>query len=218
MTEQVVEPQDNQQDVQEIDYKAFYEANKETIEKIPGLIAKNEQLLGEAKKAKADREAIANQSKQEQEAQALKNGQYETLWKTRDEEYKQLEQKYNQREQQLRNDKINLASNKIAIDLAGDADKAELLSVFVAQSISQLADDNGNIDGDVLAGVKKQFESQGKYSALMKTNQSQGGSAVGNTRSAGDKKEITRSDYEKLTPSQKLEFSKAFAEGKATFI
>lgn len=218
MTEQVVEPQDNQQDTPEIDYKAFYEANKETIEKIPGLVAKNEQLLGEAKKAKADREAIANQSKQEQEAQALKNGQYETLWKTRDEEYKQLEQKYNQREQQLRNDKINLASTKIAIDLAGDADKAELLSVFVAKSIGELADENGNIDNNVLLGVKKQFETQSKFASLMKANQSQGGSAAGNSRGASGVKEMTRSDYEKLTPSQKLEFSKQYAEGKATFI
>lgn len=217
MTEQVLETQVVEE--QEVDYKSFYEQHRETIEKIPGLVAKNEQLLGEAKKAKADREAIASQSKQEQEALALKNGQYETLWKTRDDEYKQLEKKYVEREHQLRNDKINLVSSKIAIDLAGDADKAELLSVFVAQTISQMADENGHVDGDVMDGIKKQFETQAKYSALLKSNMSQGGSAPGNNRSASvETKSLSMDEYNKLSPMHQLEFSKDVRAGKAQLI
>lgn len=202
----VVEQQE-EQEVQEIDYKAFYEANKETVEKLPGLLNKQQELLAETKKAKEEKRKIAELSKQEQEALSQKNGEYEKLFRQRDEEYKKLEQQIHTEKQERRQEKINLVATKVAMDLAGDANKAELLSVFVAQNILAIADDVGNVDNDVLVSIKKQFETDAKYSALLAGNRSVGGGAPGNTRGAGaDNKQIDRADFDKLGHFERAQF------------
>jgi hypothetical protein len=207
-------------EVQEIDYKAFYEQNKDTIEKLPGLLNKQQELLAETKKAKEERRRIEELSKQEQQSLAEKQGKYEDLYKQTLEELKNERAAKAQEIQERRKEKINLIAAKVAADLAkGDADRAELLSVFVARDLQSVANDNGDIDNDVIGSIKKQFEADNKYKPLLGGNKSVGGSAPGNARGAGvESNKLTMAEFSKLTPQQKLNFSKAVTAGKAQLI
>ena len=203
-------------EIQEIDYKAFYEQNKETVEKLPGLLNKQQELLAETKKAKEERRKIEELSKQEQMSLAEKQGKFEDLYKQTLEELKQERAIKAQEIQERRKEKIDLIASKVAESLAkGDTNKAELLSVFVSRDIHAVADESGNVDNDVIESIKKQFEADAKYQPLLGGNKSVGGSAPGNTRSAGASEEKTRADFDKLPALKKSEFMAKVRQGKA---
>jgi len=202
----------------EIDYKAELEKARAELELVK---AKKDELYRETKTAKQQREEALKEAKRIEQEKAMRDGEYEKLFKQRDDEYKQLEQKLAADRQERRNEKIEIQATRVAAELAkGDAHKAELLSVFVARSISSIADENGIVDGSALDSVRKQFETDSKYQPLLGGNLSVGGSAPGNTRSAGvdHTKTMTMGEYENLSPTKKLEFSRLVQSGKAELI
>lgn len=203
-----------------IDYKAKYEEAQKSIE---ALAAKKDQLYNETKKAKEERARqaeVAEHAKQQQLEAALKNGEFEKLAKHEQQEKEKYLKELTDVKRERRDDKINIAAHKVAVELAkGDANKAELLSDFLARSIGKVADEFGNVDSDVLASVRSQFESEERYKPLLGNSKAVGGSAPGQARSAGDgTKQLSYSDYDRLSPSQKLDFSKLERAGKAKII
>ena len=196
------------------------EESKKTID---SLVSKKDQLLNETKAAKEEKRRqaeLAEQAKREQLSIAEKNGEFEKLYKQAQEEKQSLAEQLHKDRQERRNEKINVEAIRMANDLAkGDAYKAELLSNFIAGSLGKLADDYGRVDGDVLHSIKAQFETDKKYAPLLGGSQAVGGSAPGNTRSAGNSvNEITLDQFSKLNPMQQLEFSKSQQAGKARII
>lgn len=176
---------------------------------IEALASKKEELLKETKQAKEERRRAAEtaeQAKREQQSIAEKNGEYEKLYKQKDEEYTKLRQELTKAQTERRDEKIELAANKIANELTkGDGNKAELLSAFIAKTISTVADENGRVDNDTLLDVKKQFENNAKYAPLIVTNLSTGGGATGNMRSAqNDSKDLS-----KLSPVDRINAMRA---------
>ncbi len=138
--------------------------------------------------------------KREQQSVAEKNGEYEKLYKQKDAEYSQLQQDFMKVHTERRNEKIELAANKVANELTkGDGNKAALLSSFIAKTISTIADDSGHVDMDMLVEIKRQFEKDAAYAPLIVTNLSSGGGAPGNMRSAQDKE-----DFSKLSPVDRI--------------
>ncbi len=183
---------------------------------INALASKKDELLKETKAAKDEKRRLAEQSKTEQETFAQKNGEYEKLFRQRDEEYKKLEQQITQQAQERRKEKIDLIATKVAVDLAkGDANKAELLSVFVSQNLQAIADEVGNVDNDTLTSVKKQFEADAKYQPLLGGNLSAGGSAPGNTRGASVNQKMNRAEFDQMPAYKKSEFIAKVQQGKA---
>lgn len=163
---------------------------------IEALASKKDELLKETKQAKEERRKaaeIAEQAKREQQSVAEKNGEYEKLYKQKDEEYSKLQQEFIKSRTERRDEKIELSANKLANELTkGDGNKAELLSAFIAKTISSVADDNGGVDVETLQDIKKQFETDAKYAPLIVKNLSSGGGAPGNTRSAQDKEDMSK--------------------------
>lgn len=199
-----------QPEVAEVDYKAKYEEAQKNIE---ALAAKKEELLKETKQAKEEKRKqadLAEQAKQQQLEVAQKNGEFEKLWKQEQQEKEKALQELQSSRKERRDEKINLAAMKVAVDLAkGDANKAELLSEFLARSISNVADEYGHVDGDVLSSVRTQFETDKKYAPLLGGNQSVGSGAPGNTRSAQQQtKTITRSEFDSLDHFARKKFLK----------
>ncbi len=197
-----------QPETDEIDYKAKYE---EAQKNIAGLLSKKDELMAETKAAKEEKrkqENLATQAKQEQLDIAQKNGEFEKLWKQEQQEKEKALQDLQTSRQERRNEKINLSAMKIAVDLAkGDANKAELLSDFLARSIGKVADEFGHIDADILSSVRTQFETDKKYSPLIGGNQSVGSGAPGNTRGAQqDVKTITRSEFDTMPHAARSKF------------
>jgi len=176
---------ENEEVVVEIDYKAELDKIKAELDLVR---AKKDELYKETKTAKQQREEALKEAKRIENEKALRDGEYEKLFKQRDEEYKKLEQQLHQDKQDRRKDKIELTASELANELAkGDANKAVLLRRFVADNLSSIADEMGNLDNDTLASIKKQFETDARYSPLLGGNLSTGGSAPGNTRSAPQK-------------------------------
>lgn len=192
---------------QQIDYKAEFEKTKAELELVR---AKKDELYKETKSAKAQREEALNEAKRIEHEKALRDGEYEKLFKQRDDEYKKLEQQLHQDKQERRKDKIELTASEIANDLAkGDANKAVLLRRFVADNINSLADEMGNLESDVVASIKRQFESDARYSPLLGGNLSTGGSAPGNTRSApATNPTISRSEFDAMSQEARKIFIK----------
>ncbi len=206
-----------EQPVPEIDYKAKYEEAQKAIE---SLASKKEELLKETKQAKEEKRKQIEASEQVRLETAQKNGEFEKLWKQEQQEKEEALKELKISRQERRDEKINLAAMKVAVDLAkGDANKAGLLSEFVAKSIGKVADEYGQVDEDLLSSVRTQFESDSRYSPLLGGNQSNGSGAQGNPRSAsGANKTLNRADFSKLDPKAQSEFAAKVRSGSATLI
>ncbi len=194
----------------EIDYKSKYEEAQKAIE---ALASKKDELLKETKQAKEEKRKQVEASLET----AQKNGEFEKLWKQEQQEKENALKELQISRQERRDEKINLAAMKVAVDLAkGDANKAGLLSEFVAKSIGKVADEYGQIDEDLLSSVRTQFESDKRYSPLLGGNMSSGSGAQGNTRSASvANKTLNRAEFAKLDPKAQFEFASKVRSGSA---
>jgi Uncharacterized conserved protein len=212
MSEEIVAEQPNEEQPEVNEVQLLKQQLADAQKAIEAISAKKEELLKETKQAKEEKRRQAEEAekaRQEKLVVAEKNGEYEKLWKQAQEDKQNLEKQLQQDRKERREEKINLDAIKIANDLAkGDAYKAELLSTFIASSISKIADEYGRADADVLASVRQQFETDKKYAPLLGGNQSAGGGAPGNQRSAPKTNEITRADFEKMNDVQRAQHFK----------
>lgn len=213
---------EQQNDPQEIDYKAWYEENLPKVQSFESIVSKKEELLKETKAAKEKERKAAEQAEQarkEQQMIAEKNGEYEKLYKQKDEEVNKLKQELLNDRQERRNEKINVAAIKLASDLAkGESYKAELLSEFIAKKIGSIADEYGRVDNDTLEDIKKQFETDEKYAPLLGGNKSTGGGAPGNTRGAQQKTQLTQAEFKVLAPAKQMEVLNKIKSGELEII
>lgn len=192
-----------QQEIEVIDYKAKFE---ELETKFQSVLAKKEELLGETKKAKADRLAAEQEAKRVADEKALKDGEYEKLWKTAKEEKESLAQEIQNLKNTNRHEKIAISAMKISNELS-EGLNVELLSEFVMRNLDKLADESGALSADVLEDVKKEFATNEKYKSLLRQSKASGGNAQGNTRGKEDNsKEISRAEFDKLGLSKQNEF------------
>jgi chromosome segregation ATPase len=194
-------------ETQELDYKVMYE---ETKQQLDVLAAHQSKLYQETKQAKAEREAVKQQAMQlqaEDLKKAEKAGEFEKLWKTEAEQRKAIEEQLNSFKTNIRQEKINNQAMKLAVELAkGDADRAELLTAFVSQSLANVADEFGTIDMEVLKGVQKEFEANKKFAPLLGGTLATGGGAPGSTARQTQTKEISRAEFEKLDHTARGKF------------
>jgi hypothetical protein len=192
----------------EVDYKALYEKTQEDLQKV---VAKKDELLTETKKVKKEREdQLAMFAKAEQE-KAQKDGEFEKLWQTAEQQRKNLEQELQSERNSYKQEKIQSHAMKLAVELAdGDALSAKLLSRFLTESISKMADERGSLDNDVLQAVKKEFQNNTDYAPLLSGSKANGGGALGSGNGVAKAKEITRSDFEQLDQAARGKF---FASG-----
>lgn len=174
----------------EIDYKSLYE---ETKRKLDTVAAHKDKLYQETKAAKAQRD-------QEAEEKARKNGEFEKLLEQERREKNELKQNY-------KNERINTHALKLANELA-DGDNVELLSEFVQKTLTNLADDDGRIESDVIDSVRNEYKNNPKFKALLRGSRASGGGAAGNQSTKGTTKEMARSDFDNLSQNKRKDFLK----------
>lgn len=178
---------------------------------IEPVVAKNKELLGEKKTA---------QKKQEEAERARLEGegQYKTLLEMEQQAKQEAEDRLKDTLNKIRTKEVQMASLRLAGEMA-EGDNIELLSDFVSRKVNEIADDEGNVDAKVLASIKKEFESNKKYSSLMKKSKAGGGGAPGQqTNGSAGGNELTMEEFNKLSNEDKLEFSQKINAGKATII
>jgi cytochrome c553 len=193
------------------DYKALYEKTLQDLEKVA---AKKEQLYKETKAAKAAREEAAAEAHRIAEETAKKNGEFEKLWKSASQEKEELLQQLKAIRNGNRQEKLSLASMKIATELA-DGDNAELLSEFVKRNLENIADDDGSLSEDILKAVASEFKNNAKFKSLLRGSKASGGGAPGNMKGSSEKATVTRAEFERMSPVKKTEFITKVRNGSA---
>ncbi len=193
------------------DYKALYEKALQDLEKVA---AKKEQLYKETKAAKAAREEAAAEAQRIAEETAKKNGEFEKLWKSASQEKEELLQQLKAIRNGNRQEKLSLASMKIATELA-DGDNAELLSEFVKRNLENIADDDGSLSEDILKAVASEFKNNAKFKSLLRGSKASGGGAPGNMKGSSEKATLTRAEFDRMSPAKKTEFISKVRNGSA---
>ena len=189
----------------EVDYKALYEDTKKQLDTVA---AHKDKLYAETKAAKEQRKQAETEAARIAEEKALKEGEFENLWKTAKQEKEDLAKQINDIKQANRNEKIQVSSLRIANELA-DGDNVELLSEFIQRNLANLADDNGALSAEVLESVKQEFKLNSKFKALLRGSKSTGGGANGQSSPTGESSMMKRDAFEKLNPIQKMDYMKS---------
>ena len=189
------------------------QAQMEEIQKSnEALKSKNEELLGETKKAKAVRREAEETPRKAAEDKAKAAGDFEQLHKSAMQENEQLKVQIAERDQRDHKNMVNTQAMKIAVSLA-DGNNAEILSEFVAKRLKvsegevKVLDESGNLTIPSMEDLKTTFKNDGRYSSLLKGNQSSGGGASGGSNGGGAAKTKTRAEFEALDPAARMKFT-----------
>jgi hypothetical protein len=189
----------------EVDYKAMVDSLQLELDKAK---KHNEELFLETKAAKrAKEQEIAEKMKLEKE-RAQKDGEFEKLWQSAEEQRKNLENELLNERNSYKQEKIQSHAMKLAVELAdGDALSAKLLSKFITESISKMADAKGSLDQDVLVAVKKEFQNNTDYAPLLAGSKAKGGGALGSGNGAAKNvQEVSRSEFEQMDQNARGKF------------
>jgi hypothetical protein len=179
--------------------------------------AKMDELLGETKKAKALKKQADEEADALARAKALKDNDFEQLFKSSEQQRESSDNKYNELLGRIATDKQKATAMQMSIQLA-DGDNAELLAQFIAPRLKytddgvKILDSNGQLTVSTLEDLKTEFQNNARYSALLKGNQSSGGSASGGQSSSAADKSLTRAEFEALPANKRMEFVKANGE------
>lgn len=180
---------------------------------LESVLAKNNELLGEAKTAKQKLREFESAKNQELEEAAKKKGDYEQLYKSAEQKAAELQSQLENMMQSSASEKINTQALKLASELA-EGHNIDLLSGFIAQRLKytdgdiKVTDQNGELSVTTLDELKNEFKSNEKFSSLIAGNKSTGGGATGNNGGSAAK-EMTRSDFDKLSPDSQMKFIKS---------
>ena len=176
--------------------------------------AKMDELLTEAKKAKAAKRDIEADAQAERERIAKEKGDYEQLHKSSEERYLATIAELNDLRGNIAKEKQNNTAMKIAAELA-EGSNAELLAEFVGRRLKfhedgvKVTDNSGNLTVSTFEDLKTEFKNDARYSALLKGNQSSGGGASGGSNSGGATKVRSRAEFEALNPAKRMDFVKS---------
>ena len=176
------------------------------------VLAKNEELLTEAKNAKnTKREAEEAAIKAAQEA-AAKAGDYESLYKSSQTALDSLKDQHEKLKVSIASEKRTNAAMKLAGELA-EGSNAELLSEFISKRIRvtdegvKVTDNKGELTISSLDDLKNEFLTDARFSALLKGNPASGGGASGGKQGGGAApKQMTRADFASKNPADQMKF------------
>jgi chromosome segregation ATPase len=176
---------------------------------------KMEELLGETKKAKAEREAADQTAKQAAEAKAKAAGDFEQLHRSSEEARQTLEQQLKGLRDGIAGEKRNSAAMRIAGELA-DGPNAEILSEFISRRLKytddglKVTNEAGELTVSTVDQLAEEFKGNARFAALLKGNQSSGGGASGGGKQGGGAaKEMSRSEFDSMPPNKRTEFIRA---------
>lgn len=177
---------------------------------------KSDELLGEAKQAKIKAREAAEAREQAKLEKAKKDGDFEQLLKSSENERSALKLELEQLKGNISKEKITSHAMKVATELA-DGANAELLSEFIAKRIKyvdndiKVLDSTGQLTVSTLEELKNEFQGNEKFKALIRGSKSSGGGAPGsNASSASDKANtvITRQQFDVMSQKDRASFFK----------
>lgn len=153
-------------------------------EDVSGLKAKVEELLGEKKRAEAERKEAEKLRKKAEEDKAQKAGDYEALSKTYKTELDQLKAQLQERDIAQAKSELQREAMSIASELADGSDQ-KILSRFVADRLRyedgavKVTDANGNLTELTTAELAAEMKADPQFSSLVVGSRASGSGAAG---------------------------------------
>jgi hypothetical protein len=176
---------------------------------------KMDTLLGETKKAKADKVASEEAAREATEAAARKGGDFEQLHKSSEEGRLAAIAERDGLRSSIANEKRNTAALQIATGLA-DGPNAEILSDIIGKRLKstdegiKVLDASGNLTVSTVDDLATEFKNNERFASLLKGNQSGGGGANGGGKeSSGGDKTMPRAEFEQLNAADRSKFMRS---------
>ena len=177
---------------------------------------KSDELLTEAKQAKNKAREAASSREQAKLDKAKKDGDFEQLLKSSENERTTLKQELDNLRNNVSVEKINNHSMKVAAELA-DGANAELLAEFISKRMKfvdndiKVLDSTGNLTVSSLEDLKNEFQSNDKFKSLLRGTKSSGGGAPGSSASSASEKAnktIDRPTFDTMSQFDRAAFFK----------
>ena len=194
---QDVQVDEEQQAAPEVSLDTIKQENEELKASMERILAKNNELLGETKKAK-----------QEDRERARQNGEYEKLLGIVEEEKNKATAELQQYKQKIVDQNLNSTAMKLAQELKAVPESSELLAHFVSEELKKVADAEGKVSDVALEAIKHSFGNEAKYQPLLMGNQSTGGGASSVQGSAPKAKQVSRAEFDRMDSVKKMSFIK----------
>jgi hypothetical protein len=196
--------------------KTYSEQEYKDIQtQLDAIKAKNDELLGETKRAKAARQQAEEQARLEAEEKAKKDGDFEHLFKSSEEKRQNYEKELNDLRSSISRKECERQALDIAGQIANGPNEARLLSDHIVKRLKHsdegftILDGSGNPTVMKVDDLQAEFNSNDLFASLLKGNKSTGGGAAGSSSGGGATKTATREEFAQMNPHQKMEFSKA---------
>jgi hypothetical protein len=175
---------------------------------------KMDTLLGETKKAKAEKVAADEAARKAADEAADKSGDYKQLHKSSEEGRLAAIAERDGLRSSIANEKRNTAALKIATGLA-DGHNVELLASIISGRLKptdegvKVLDASGNLTISTLDDLSTEVKNDVRLASLLKGNQSGGGGANGGGKeSSGGDKTMPRAEFEQLNAADRMKFVK----------
>jgi hypothetical protein len=175
---------------------------------------KNDELLGETKKAKKLKAEADEKARLEAAAKAEKDGDFEHLFKSSEEKRQEYEKQLNELQSSISREKCENKALELAGKIANGSNEAMLLSGHIMQRLRfeegnyTVLDGAGNPSIMKMDDLANEFLSNELYGSLVKGNQASGGGAPGG-QGSGAAKTLSRAEFDKMSPSAKMDFTKS---------
>lgn len=194
-----------------VDTSALQAELKQMKQDFEAVLSKNQELLGETKKAKEAKRAAEEADKE----RAVKNGEFEKLLKLEQEEKAKILEQYTGLQKNILNEKINSQAHQIANELKAIPESAGIMADLIAREIRMIAEEDGSVSETALKTLKQQFSNDDKYKPLLMGNLSNGGGATG-AKNGVQQKGITKAEYEGMNVNERNAYHAK--HGKVQFI
>jgi len=189
--------------------------NKRLQDEKEAIASKNKELLGETKAAKEARRAAEQKAREEADAKAAKEGNFEQLYKSAQEQNSNLQAENLAIKDGIAKEKRDSTALNIATSLAEGAN-VKLLSEFIKPRLkhedgeTKVLDASGNLTVLTVQDLAKEIAADATYASLLKGSKAAGGGANDNNNNGGSAaKEITRSEFDGKSPAEKMKYIKA---------
>lgn len=193
---------------------------KDITEQFNAVKSKADELLGETKKNK---EKLREREEMLKKYEQQNPDNYKQLLDSSEKERKQLSEQLENLKSQVSSEKLRAESMKLASEMA-DGANAEILSEFIVKRMAyaddgvKVLDVNGNMTVSSLSDLKNEFLKNDKFKALLRGTSANGGGASGSGSRAAGKQELTRAQFDELSPQDKMDFIKKVRSSDAQLI
>jgi len=177
------------------------------------LKAENERLMAKLSEANKHAKNAEKQATEEARRKAEAEGNYQQLFESSEKERDSWMEKYTQLETAVHQKEVNQSALKMAAEIAEGAN-VEILAEFIAKRLKfaedgvKVTDESGNLTVSTLDDLKKEFSGSARFASLIKGNQASGGGATGGGSGGGAPTEVSRAEFDRLAPNERMKFVK----------